>query len=35
MAIDLSGKKTDIDRKAVQDAINLEIAKIELSEVYP
>jgi hypothetical protein len=32
MAIDLSGKKTDIERKAVQDAINLEIAKIELSD---
>jgi hypothetical protein len=32
MAIDLSGKKTEIDRKAIQDAINLEIAKIELSD---
>jgi hypothetical protein len=26
MAIDLSNKKTEIDRKANQDAINLEIA---------
>jgi hypothetical protein len=32
MALDLSGKKTEIDRKAAQDAINLEIAKIELSD---
>lgn len=32
MALDLSDKKTAIDRKAIQDAINLEIAKIELSD---
>ncbi|AFY94505.1 hypothetical protein [Chamaesiphon minutus] len=32
MAIDLSEKKTNIERKATQDAINLEIAKIELSD---
>jgi hypothetical protein len=32
MALDLSEKRTDIDRKATQDAINIEIARIELSD---